>query len=102
MFRKTYCSFRCRISLPFVRCDGKRQEWICGISCLKMAVSTGLHYPVPCHLQKAYQHLGHKKGDFPNSEFLADHCVSLPIFAELTEEEINHVVEVINNYQPNS
>lgn len=56
------------------------------------------HYPVPCHLQKAYAHLGHKPGDFPNSEYLAAHCVSLPMFAELTDEQVNHVIEVINKY----
>ncbi|MFK8105232.1 MAG: DegT/DnrJ/EryC1/StrS family aminotransferase, partial [Saprospiraceae bacterium] len=50
-------------------------------------ISTGQHYPVPCHLQKAYADLNYQRGDFPKSEFLADHCVSLPIFAELTEEE---------------
>jgi len=56
------------------------------------------HYPVPCHLQKAYVHLGYKKGDFPNSEYLAAHCVSLPMFAELAEEHVNHVIQVINKY----
>lgn len=56
------------------------------------------HYPVPCHLQKAYAHLGHKPGDFPNSEYLAAHCVSLPMFAELTDEQVNHVIEVLKSY----
>jgi dTDP-4-amino-4,6-dideoxygalactose transaminase len=56
------------------------------------------HYPVPCHLQKAYAHLGHKNGDFPNSEYLASHCVSLPMFAELTNEEVTKVIDVINAY----
>ena len=56
------------------------------------------HYPVPCHLQKAYAHLGHKEGDFPNSEYLAKHCVSLPMFAELTDDEATRVIEVINAY----
>lgn len=57
-----------------------------------------LHYPVPCHLQKAYAHLGYKKDDFPNSEYLAEHCVSLPMYAELTEEEVMKVISVINKY----
>ncbi len=64
-------------------------------------VGTGLHYPVPCHLQKAYADLGHQKGDFPKSEYLADHCVSLPIFAEMTEAEVSHTIAVINSYQNN-
>lgn len=58
----------------------------------------GLHYPVPCHLQKAYLHLGYKKGDCPNAEYLAEHCLSLPMYAELTNEEVNHIVEIINQY----
>lgn len=61
-------------------------------------INAAYHYPVPCHLQKAYSSLGYKLGDFPNSEFLASHCVSLPMYAELTEEQINRVIEVINSY----
>ncbi|NND35426.1 MAG: DegT/DnrJ/EryC1/StrS family aminotransferase [Saprospiraceae bacterium] len=61
-------------------------------------IDIGLHYPVPCHLQKVYQDLGYTKGDFPKSEYLADHCVSLPMFAELSQQEIDHVVSVINSY----
>ena len=57
-----------------------------------------LHYPVPCHLQKAYEHLNYKTGNFPQSEYLASHCVSLPMFAELRNEQVNMVVEVINAY----
>lgn len=64
-------------------------------------INPALHYPVPCHLQKAYAHLGYKKGDCPNSEYLAEHCVSLPMYAELTDEEVNHVIAVINNYGNN-
>lgn len=56
------------------------------------------HYPVPCHLQKAFAYLGHRHGDLPNSEYLAEHCVSLPMFAELTDEEVDHVIEVVNRY----
>ena len=56
------------------------------------------HYPIPCHLQKAYSNLGHQVGDFPNSEYLATHCISLPMFAELTDEQVKHVINVINKY----
>lgn len=62
-------------------------------------VGSAQHYPVPCHLQKAYEFLGYKKGAFPRSEYLAEHCVSLPMFAELTDEEVNTVINVINAYQ---
>jgi len=58
----------------------------------------GLHYPVPCHLQKAYSHLGHSTGDFPHSEYLAGHCVSLPMYAELTDEKVDRVIEALNNW----
>jgi len=61
-------------------------------------ISPGFHYPVPCHLQKAYSHLNYKEGDFPNSEYLASHCVSLPMYAELLEEEVTYVINVINNF----
>lgn len=58
----------------------------------------GLHYPVPCHLQKAYSALNYKVGDCPNAEYLAGHCLSLPMYAELTDEEVAYVVDVINTY----
>ena len=61
-------------------------------------INPGFHYPVPCHLQKAYSHLGYKVGDFPQSEYLAAHCVSLPMFAELSNEDVNKVIETINRY----
>ncbi len=61
-------------------------------------ITVGYHYPVPCHLQKAYQHLGYQKGDFPHAEYLANHCVSLPMFAELTDEEVEYVIQTINRY----
>ena len=57
------------------------------------------HYPVPCHLQKAYKHLGYKKGDCPNAEYLADHCVTLPLFPEMTDEEAGWVIEACNDYR---
>lgn len=58
----------------------------------------GLHYPVPCHLQKAYAGLGYKTGDFPNAEYLAAHCLSLPMYAELTNEELDTVIKTLNSY----
>ena len=61
-------------------------------------INPGLHYPIPCHLQKAYSDLGHKEGDFPNSEYLASHCLSLPMFAELTNAEVDYVIETLNKY----
>ncbi len=51
-------------------------------------IMPALHYPVPCHLQKAYAHLKYKPGDCPNAEYLAEHCVSLPMYAELSDEDV--------------
>jgi dTDP-4-amino-4,6-dideoxygalactose transaminase len=56
------------------------------------------HYPVPCHLQKAYAHLGYKQGDFPNSEYLASHCISLPMYAELSDAQVEQVIETVNRF----
>lgn len=53
------------------------------------------HYPVPCHLQKAYADLGYKKGIFPNAEYLAAHCVSLPMFPELSEKEVDKIIQIL-------
>src|SRR5579859_76114 len=48
-------------------------------------IGTGIHYPIPLHLQKAYQHLDYKKGDFPVTERVATEIVSLPMFPQMTE-----------------
>ena len=61
-------------------------------------INAAYHYPVPCHLQKAYSFLGHKEGDFPNAEYLAAHCVSLPMYAELDESQVDRVIRTINTY----
>jgi dTDP-4-amino-4,6-dideoxygalactose transaminase len=61
-------------------------------------VSTGLHYPVPLHLQKAFKHLGYRKGDFPVSEMVGDQVLSLPMFPELTAEQQDYVVDSIREF----
>jgi dTDP-4-amino-4,6-dideoxygalactose transaminase len=58
-------------------------------------IGTGIHYPVPLHQQKAYAHLGYKTGDFPVTEKLAPRIVSLPMFPQLTEEQLERVVEAV-------
>jgi len=62
-------------------------------------VECNRHYPVPCHLQKAYKDLGYKRGDCPNAERLSDHCVTLPLFPEMTDEEVELVIEKCNSYE---
>jgi dTDP-4-amino-4,6-dideoxygalactose transaminase len=64
----------------------------------KNGIYPAMHYPVSCHLQKAYAFLKYKKGDFPNSEYLAGHCLSLPMYPELTDREVKQVIKIINRY----
>lgn len=61
-------------------------------------VGCALHYPLPLHLQKCYASLGHKVGDFPVSEKAASQCLSLPIYPELTETQIQRVAEVVRSF----
>jgi len=58
----------------------------------QVGVQTGLHYPVPLHLQEAYRALGHARGDFPISEHVAGSALSLPIFPHMEEEQVSGVV----------
>jgi dTDP-4-amino-4,6-dideoxygalactose transaminase len=62
-------------------------------------IGTGLHYPVPLHLQKAYSGHGYKEGDFPVTESVASRLLSLPMFAELTKEQIEYVANNIEEFQ---
>ena len=61
-------------------------------------IATGLHYPIPLHLQKAYAGNGFKKGEYPVTEKVALEILSLPMFPELTEEQIKYVVSEIKNF----
>jgi len=58
-------------------------------------ISTGVYYPVPLHLQKVFEHLGYKKGDFPVSEYLSERTFAIPIFPEMTIEEQNYIINVL-------
>lgn len=58
-------------------------------------IASGLHYPIPLHLQPAYEHLGHGPGDFPVAERRAERLLSLPMFPELTDEEIEAVAAAL-------
>ena len=61
-------------------------------------IASGLHYPIPLHLQKAYAGLGYSKGDFPVAERQAERIVSLPMFPELTEHDIRYVCDSIRDF----
>jgi dTDP-4-amino-4,6-dideoxygalactose transaminase len=64
----------------------------------QQGVSVGLHYPIPLHLQECFKGLGYKKGDFPNSERIGEAGLSLPMFPEMTDEQINFVLDKINEF----
>ena len=61
-------------------------------------IETGLHYPQPLHLQEAYRYLGYKGGDFPVAEKSCKEILSLPLFAEMTSDQIHFVVDSIKEY----
>jgi dTDP-4-amino-4,6-dideoxygalactose transaminase len=64
-------------------------------------IGTSVYYPVPLHLQKCFEYLGHKKGDFPAAERLCEKVLALPMFPELTEDEISYVCESISAFYSN-
>ena len=64
----------------------------------KNGIETGIHYPIPIHLQRPYRDMGYKKGDFPITEEKVTSILSLPMFPELREEEIDYVVEKIKSF----
>ena len=61
-------------------------------------IGTGIHYPVPLHLQKAYHGLGYRPGDFPVAEAAAAEIVSLPMYPQLRAEQQAHVVSEVQNF----
>ena len=62
------------------------------------AISTGIHYPIPIHLQPACRDLGYQKGRFPVTEAYAEQILSLPMYAELTSDAIEYVAEAIRDF----
>jgi dTDP-4-amino-4,6-dideoxygalactose transaminase len=64
-------------------------------------IGAGIHYPVPIHLQGAFRHLGHRKGDFPVAELAASEMISLPLFPEITEQQqeqvVTHLTQALRN-----
>jgi dTDP-4-amino-4,6-dideoxygalactose transaminase len=64
-----------------------------------LGIQTAVHYPLPIHLQKAYAHLGYKQGHLPVTERLCQHCLSLPIYPELSKEKIFTVASILLDLQ---
>jgi len=60
-----------------------------------VGIQSAVHYPVPIHLQKAYAHLGYRAGDLSVTEALCEHCLSLPIYPELSKEKISRVASAL-------
>jgi len=61
-------------------------------------IGTAIHYPIPIHLQPAFEHLGHSKGTFPNAETFAQRVLSLPMYPELTDAEVEYVASTVKNF----
>lgn len=64
----------------------------------KNEIGTLIHYPVPPHLQEAYQHLGYQRGDFPIAEEIAATCLSLPMWPGLKKSDIQYISKTIQSY----
>lgn len=58
-------------------------------------IATGTYYKVPMHLQKAFNDLGYKKGDFPNAEYLSERTFAIPLFPEMNDEEREYIINSI-------
>ena len=61
-------------------------------------IGTGIHYPIPLHLQKAYENVNYKKGDFPVTERVAAEIVSLPMFPQMTNQQLDEVAKKVKEF----
>lgn len=64
----------------------------------EQGIGTSVYYPVPLHLQKCFQYLGHRRGDFPVAEKMCDVVLALPMYPELTEDEVGYTCEQIRKF----
>jgi dTDP-4-amino-4,6-dideoxygalactose transaminase len=61
-------------------------------------IGTSIYYPIPLHLQKCFEYLGHKKGDFPVAEKTCEEVLALPIFPELHEDEVDYICDAVEAF----
>ena len=76
-----------------------RGETICKQRVRDQGIQTGIHYPIPVHLQNAYSDLGYKLYDFPHSERAANEVLSLPMFPELSADQMNQIVTALKKIE---
>jgi dTDP-4-amino-4,6-dideoxygalactose transaminase len=74
----------------------RRDEMMTWLS--ERGVATGLHYPVPVHLQPSYEELGMKSGSLPVSEEVAATLLSLPMYSGITDEQVEYVAEAVSRF----
>ena len=59
-------------------------------------IGNAIYYPLPLHLQKCFDYLGYKEGDFPQAEKAAKEVLSLPVYSELSTEQLDYVIQKVN------
>jgi dTDP-4-amino-4,6-dideoxygalactose transaminase len=62
-------------------------------------IETGIHYPIPLHLQPVNANLGYQRGDFPNAEQVADEELSLPMYPELTDAQVEIIAQAVKSFR---
>lgn len=82
--------------LYVIRVPSKRQEFMDYLG--ENGIASGLHYPIPIHCQPSFTELGYKEGDFPITEAYSQQIVSLPMFGELTREDVEYVAKHIKQF----
>jgi dTDP-4-amino-4,6-dideoxygalactose transaminase len=65
---------------------------------MERGVQALIHYPIPAHMQKAYAYLNHKPGSLPATEYVTKRIVSLPMFPQLTDEQVDYVIESVKAF----
>ncbi|WP_027624731.1 DegT/DnrJ/EryC1/StrS family aminotransferase [Clostridium lundense] len=96
------------IKLPKIKGDQKPVYYVFNILCEKRdelnkylkenGIGTSIYYPIPLHLQKCFSYLGYKEGDFPVAEKACKEVLALPIYPEITEDEVEYVCKKIREF----